>query len=162
MFSALFYLLLTISIVTKYSDCYVVDNSASMRNEVKSEADDRRSEYFDSNNNNDDNHRHINEVGNHIRTSAINVTAIDNAMEMPKPNVAVDYSIFQTSRDSDDALAEVETGELLISKFHLPFLPLLFLSMFLFRSRDLFTFCFSFDWLGSIPSNGISLTSKTV
>lgn len=117
MFSAPFYLLLTISIVAKYADCYVVDNSASMRNEVKSETDDRRTAYFDSNSNNN----HINEIGNHIRTSAINVTAIDNTLEMPKPNDAVDYSTFQTSRDSNDALVEVETGELLILKLHLFF-----------------------------------------
>lgn len=100
-----FYLLLTISIVTKYADSYVVDNSASMINEAKSQTDDRRTAYFDSSNNE-------NGIGNHIPTSAINVTAIDNAMEMPKPNDAVDYSTFSTSRNSDDAFAELETGEL--------------------------------------------------
>lgn len=116
MFSASLYLLLTISIVTKYADCFVVDNSASMRNEVKSQTEDRPTSFFDSGtststtstNSNSTNNNNINEVGNHIRTSAINVTAIDNAMEMPKPNDVVDYSI----RDSDDALADVETGEL--------------------------------------------------
>ncbi|XP_055299205.1 uncharacterized protein LOC129566878 [Sitodiplosis mosellana] len=105
MFTTSLYLLLTISIVTKYSDGFVVDNSASMRNEVKSQTDNRPTSFFDSNNNNS-NSNNVNEVGNHIRTSATNVTAIDNAMEMPKPNDAVDYS----SRDSDDALADVETG----------------------------------------------------
>lgn len=108
MFSPL-YLLLTISIFTKYVDCYAVDNSASMRNEVTSLTDDRRTAYFHSNNNNN-----VNEVGNHIRTSSpINVTAFDNGMEMPKPNdVAVDDSTFRPSSDlGGDALAEVETGE---------------------------------------------------
>ncbi|XP_031617446.1 uncharacterized protein LOC116337201 [Contarinia nasturtii] len=106
MFSPL-YLLLTISIFTKYVDCYVVDNSVSMINEVKSQTDDRRTAYFDSNNNNNK----VNEVGNHIRTSAINVTAFDNGMKMPKPNDAIDVSTFRTSSDSGgDALTEVETG----------------------------------------------------
>lgn len=97
MLSALFYLLLTITIVTKCADGYVVDNSASVKNEAKSQTDDTA--YFVGNNG----------LGNHIRTSMRNVTAIDNAMEMPKPNDAADYS---TGQGSDDALAEVETGEL--------------------------------------------------
>lgn len=104
MFSQL-YLLLTFLIVTKFIYCYVVDNSASMRNEVNSQTDDRKTAYFDNINEN------INDVGNHIRTSAINVTAIDNDMEMPKPNDTVDSSTFQSNRDLDGALAEVETGE---------------------------------------------------
>lgn len=49
-----------------------------------------------------------------MRTSTLNVTTIDDAMEMPKPNDAVDYPSTQTSRDSDDTLAEMETGESLI------------------------------------------------
>lgn len=99
------YLLLTFLFVTKFVYCYVVDNSASMSNEVKSQTDDRRTAYFENSN------RNINDVGNHLRTSAINVTAIDNDMEMPEPNYIVDSSTFQTNRHSDDALAEVETGE---------------------------------------------------
>ena len=106
MFTTSLYLLLTITIVAKYAHCFVVDNSASMRNEVESQTDNRPIPFFDTNSNNNN----VNEIGNHIRTSAINVTAIDNAMEMPKPNDAVDYS----NRGSDDALADVETGELLI------------------------------------------------
>lgn len=74
-----------------------------MKNEAKSQTDDRQTAYFDSNSNE-------NGVGIHIPASTINVTAIDNAMEMPKPNDAVDYSTFEMSRNSDDALA-VETGE---------------------------------------------------
>lgn len=112
MLSAPLYLLLTISIVGKCADCYVVDNSASMKNVAKSETDDRRTAYFDSNNNN--------ELDNHIRTSTINGTAIDNAIEMPKPNDAaaaataaiVDYLTYQTNKVSDDTLAAVETGKL--------------------------------------------------
>lgn len=107
MFATSLYLLLTISIVTKYAHCFVVDNSASMRTEVESQTDKRPTSFFDTNNSNNNN---ANEIGNLIRTSAVNVTAIDNAMEMPKPNDAVDYS----NRGSDDALADVETGELLI------------------------------------------------
>lgn len=107
MFSAPIYLLLTISIVIKYADGYVVDNSASMRNETKSQTDDTPTAYFDSNNESNNN----NNVDNHIRTSTMNATAIDNVMEMPKPNVVVDYSTFRTSRDASDALDEVETGE---------------------------------------------------
>lgn len=111
MFSSPIYLLLTISIVTKYAECYVVlDNSASMRNVTKSQADDTQTAYSDSNNNGNND---VND--NHIRTSTINVTAIDNVMEMPKPNVAVDYSTFRANRDAIDALAEVETGELLLT-----------------------------------------------
>lgn len=108
MFSAPIYLLLTISIVIKYADGYVVDNSASMRNETKSQTDDRPTAYFDSNNESNNNNV---VVDNHIRTSTINATAIDNVMEMPKPNVVVDYSTFRASRDASDALDEVETGE---------------------------------------------------
>lgn len=112
MFSAPIYLLLTISIVTKYADCYVVsDNSASMRNVAKSQADDTQTAYSDGNNNGNNGNNDV--IDNHIRTSTINVTAIDNVMEMPKPNVAVDYSTFRANRDAIDALAEVETGELL-------------------------------------------------
>lgn len=107
MLSAPLYLLLTISIVGKCADCYVVDNSASMKNVAKSETDDRRTAYFDSNNNN--------EVDNHIRTSAINGSVSDNAMEMPKPSDAVDYVTSETSKGPDDALATVGTGKLLIS-----------------------------------------------
>lgn len=102
MLSTPLYLLLTISIVGKCAECYVVDNSASMKNVAKSETDDRRTAYFDSNNNN--------EVDNHIRTSTTNGTASDNAMEMPKPSDAVDYVTSETSKDPGDALATVGTG----------------------------------------------------
>lgn len=108
MFSSSIYLLLTISIVTKYADCFVVDNSASMKNDIKSQTDDKRIAYLDCHNstNNDI------VVDNHIRTLTINETGIDNDMEMPKPNVAADYSTFRMSRDSNDISAELETGEL--------------------------------------------------
>lgn len=110
MFSAPIYLLLTISIVTEYADCYVVDNGASMRNEAKSRTDDIQTAYFDSNNSNSSNNDII--LDNHIRISTINETGIDNDMEMPKPNVAADYATFRMSRDSSDISAELETGEL--------------------------------------------------
>lgn len=125
MFSAPLYLLLTISIVGKCTDSYVVNNSASVKNVAKSETDDRRTAYFDSNNNN--------ELDNHIRTSTINGTAIDNAIEMPKPNDAaasataavVDYLTYQTNKVSDDTLAAVETGKLSTQRKKLHFISLL-------------------------------------
>lgn len=117
MFSVSIYMLLTISIVTKYADCYVVlDNTATMRSETKSQTDDTQTAYsvHNSNINNNKNNNNNNDVDyNHIETSMINVTAIDNIMEMPKPNVPIDYSTFRTSRDMSDATDEVETGEIL-------------------------------------------------
>lgn len=116
MFSAPIYLLLTISIVTEYADCYVVDNGASMRNEAKSRTDYIQTAYFDSNNSNSSSSSNSSNndiiLDNHIRISTINETGIDNDMEMPKPNVAADYATFRMSRDSSDISAELETGEL--------------------------------------------------
>lgn len=104
MLAATFYLLLTISISTKYAAGHVVDNSASVRNEAKSQTDDTQTAYFDSSTSRSN---AADNIANHIRTSAINVTAIDNIVEMPKPNDADDYSI-----SADDA---VETGETFIN-----------------------------------------------
>lgn len=151
MFTASLYLLLTISIVTKYAHCFVVDNSASIRTEAESQTDNRPTSFFDTNSNNNN----ANEIGNRIGTSAINVTATDNAMEMPKPNDAVDY----LHRASDDALADVETGELLILNLFSCcrwFLCSLFASLSLFLSSSvcvvwLIRNSFSVDWLTSRP-----------
>lgn len=121
MLSLPFYLLLTISIVTKCTNAYVLDGSVSMNNEDKSQTDEKRSTLFDGNIGSSPGGtttttiaRNANDADNQIRTSTLNVAAIDNSMDMPKPNDAtIDATTFQTSRQSRNTLTEVETGTFL-------------------------------------------------
>lgn len=130
MLSLPFYLLLTISIVTKCTNAYALDGNVSMNtNEDKSQADEKRSALFDGSGNNggsgSGSHRSTttttaNDADNQIQTSILNVTAIDNSMDVPKPNDATtvndddndDATTFQTSRQSRNTLTEVETGKM--------------------------------------------------
>lgn len=113
MLSIPFYLLLTISIVTKCTNAYVLDGSVSMNNEDKSQTNEKRSAYFDgsSSTSTTTTARNTNDADNQIPPSTLNVTTIDNSMNMSKPNDAtVDATTFQISRESRNALTEVETG----------------------------------------------------
>lgn len=122
MLSLPFYLLLTISIVSNCANAYVLDGSVSMNDEDKSQTNEKRSALFDGNNSSSSNRgsaaaiianiaRNANDADNRIGTSTWNVTAIDSSIDMPQPNAAIaDAITFQTSRDSSDTFAEVETG----------------------------------------------------
>lgn len=94
-----FYLLLTISIVTKCIDCYVIDNNGGMRTLAKSQTDNNRhaKDFINSNNSNDVN-------------TTMNTAAIDNTSIMPKSNEATDdYSTWKTIVE-DNQMSDVETG----------------------------------------------------
>lgn len=124
MLSRPFYLLLTISIVTKCANAYVLDGSVPMNNAEKSQTNDKQNAYSDDtiSSNSDDSAsssttiahatgRHA--VDNQSRT--FNASVTDNSMEMPKPNDAiVDATTFQTSRQSRNTLTGMETGKLIL------------------------------------------------
>lgn len=115
MLSLPFYLLLTISIVSKCANAYVLDESVSMNNEYKSQTDEKQSAVFDgitsSSSSSNSIARNANDADNQIRTSTLNVTAIDSSIDMPQPNDAtIDVTTYQTSRESRNTLTEVETG----------------------------------------------------
>lgn len=124
MLSLPFYLLLTISIVSKCANAYVLDESVKMNNEDKSQTDEKQRALFDgtirsssrsihSSNPIIATARNTNDADNQIRASTLNVTAIDNSIDMPKPNDAtVDATSHQMSRESRNTLTEVETGTL--------------------------------------------------
>lgn len=114
MLSLPLYLLLTISIVSKCANAYVLDESVPMNNKHKSQTDDKQSASFDGNISSSRSNtiaRNANDADNQYRTSTLNATAIDNSIVMPEPHDAtVDATTYQTSRESRNTLAEVETG----------------------------------------------------
>lgn len=126
MLSLPFYLLLTISIVSKCANAYVLDGSVSMNNEDKSQTDEKQSASFDGSSSTIRSTfiaRNANDADNQIATSTSNVTVIDNSIDMPKPNDATDNDAitYQTSRESRNTLTEVETGTVHPFSFSLSF-----------------------------------------
>lgn len=101
MLTTSFYLLLTISIVTKSIDCYVIDNNVALpRLLAKSQTDDKPNFFVIENNSNVE------------IDSTLNSTAIDNASEMFKSTEATDYyhSMLRTNGEGNSA-SDVETGK---------------------------------------------------
>lgn len=107
-----FYLLLTISIVSKSANAYVLNESVSMNNEYKSQTDEKQSALFDGIISSSSRiARNTNDADNQIRTSTSNATGIDSSIDVPQPNDAtIDATTYQTSRESRNTLDEVETG----------------------------------------------------
>lgn len=96
-----FYLLLTISIVIKCIDCYVIDNNVALpRLLAKSQTDDKPNDFL---------------IGDNSKVemdSTLNSTAIDNRSEMSKSTEATDYfhSMLRTNGEVNSA-SDVETGK---------------------------------------------------
>lgn len=104
------------SIVSKCANAYALDESVSMNTEHRSQTDGKQSALFDGNISSSSRSssiaRHANDADNQTRKSALNVTAIDNSIDVPKPNDATaDATMYQTSRESRNTLTEVETGK---------------------------------------------------
>lgn len=105
-----FYVLLTISIVTKCIDCYVIDNAAT-RTIAKSQTDEKRSDFINNSSNNGDNSNDVN--------TTMNTTAIDNATVMPKSNEVIDFYPTWKTNTEDNIPSDVETGKFFsIFSFH--------------------------------------------
>lgn len=118
MLTTSFYLLLTISIVPKYLNCYVVDNDAI----AKSKADDSERDYASYTDDTD------NQMENENQT-VTNLTEADNQSVIFDVNDAVDYSTMQRNTGVD-TLTEVESGKINI--------------FILYSSNDFVTYVFTF------------------
>lgn len=115
MLTTSFYLLLTISIVPKYLNCYVVENDAI----AKSKADDSERDYASYND----------DTGNQMEKTVTNLTEADNQSVIFDVNDAVDYSTMQRNTGVD-TLTEVESGKINI--------------FILYSSNDFVTYVFTF------------------
>lgn len=101
MLTTSFYLLLTISIVTKCIDCYVIDNNVALQRLLaKSQTDDKPNDFV------------IVDNSNVEIDSTLNSTAIDNGSEMSKSTEATDYShsSWRTNGERNSA-SDIETGK---------------------------------------------------
>lgn len=100
MLKTLFYLLLTVSIVTKCIDCYVIDNNVALpRLLTKSQTDNKLNDYL------------IDGDSNVKVNSTINPTAIENGSEMSNLTEATDNLMWRTNGKRNLA-SDVETGRL--------------------------------------------------